>query len=117
MDFLKSLFGMLTSSVLRLVVTVGTLLAGYIFILKPLLDTTNNAIDSAGGFNDALNANIQQSIQQSNVNPNIGRQIQRSIRRANRQIQRQLNRDLNRTASNQRRHGICCAACSMRTAT
>ena len=103
MDFLKSVAGMFTSSVLRLAVTVGTLVAVYLLIVRPVLDTTNNAIDSASGFNQSLNANIQQSVQQSNVNPSVGRQISRSIRRANRRIQRQLNRDLNQTASSQRR--------------
>jgi hypothetical protein len=99
-DFLKSLFGMLTSSVLRLAVSVGVLAAAYFFIVKPVLDTTKEV---SGGFNQALNANIQQSVQQSNVSPDISRQIQRSIRQVNRQVQRQLNRDLNQTAPNQRR--------------
>jgi hypothetical protein len=94
---------MFTSSVLRLAVGVGVLAAAYLFIVKPVLDTTDKALETAGGFNQTLNANIQQSVQQSNVNPNVGRQIRRSIRRANHQIQRQLNRDLNRTASNRRR--------------
>ena len=103
MDFLKSLAGMFTSSVLRLAVAVGILAASYFFIVRPILDTTNNAIDSAGGFNQALNANIQQSVQQSNLGPNVGRQVRRSLRRANRQVQRQLNRDLNQSAGRQRR--------------
>jgi hypothetical protein len=102
-DFLKSLAGMFTSSLLRLAVTVGILAAAYFFIVRPVLDTTNNALETAGGFNQSLNANIQQSVQQANVNPDVGRQIRRSIRRANRQVQRQLNRDLNRTATSQRR--------------
>jgi predicted PurR-regulated permease PerM len=102
-DFLKSLFGMLTSSVLRLAVSVGILAAAYFFIVRPVLDTTKDAIESANGFNSTLNANIQQSVQQSNVNPSVAKQVQRSIRQANRQVQRQLNRDLNRTASSQRR--------------
>ena len=91
---------MLTSSVLRLAVSVGILAAAYFFIVKPVLDTTEEV---SGSFNQALNANIQQSVQQSNVNPDIAKQIQRSIRQANRQVQRQLNRDLNQTASSQRR--------------
>ncbi len=103
MDFLKSLAGMLTSSVLRLAVTVGILAAAYFFIVRPVLDTANNAIETAGGFNQALDSNIQRSIQRSRLNPDVGRQIRRSIKRANRQVQRQLNRDLNRTAPKPRR--------------
>ena len=103
MDFVRSLFGMLTSSVLRLAVAVGIIAASYLFIVRPVLDTTNKAIESANISNGSLNSNIQQSIRQSNVSPNIGRQIRRSIRRTNRQVQRQLNRSLHRTAPNQAR--------------
>jgi predicted PurR-regulated permease PerM len=102
-DFVRSLFGMLTSSVLRLAVAVGIMAAAYLFIVRPVLDTTNKAIESANTFNGSLNSNLQQSIRQSNVSPDIGRQIRRSIRRTNRQVQRQLNRSLNRTAPNQAR--------------
>ena len=103
MDFLKSLAGMFTSSVLRLAVSVGILAAAYFFIVRPVLDTTNEALKTAGGFNQSLNANIQQSVQQSNTNPDVARQVQRSIRRANRQVQRALNQSLNQTAPSQAR--------------
>jgi predicted PurR-regulated permease PerM len=103
LDFIRSLFGMLTSSVLRLAVAVGILAAAYFFIVRPVLDTTNKAIESANGFNGALNANVERSINQSNVNPGVGRQIRRSIRRVNRQVQRQVNRSLRQTAPQQRR--------------
>jgi hypothetical protein len=46
-DFVKGLFGMLTSSVLRLAVGVGILAAAYFFLVKPVLHTTDNAINSA----------------------------------------------------------------------
>ena len=103
MDFLKSLVGMFTSSVLRLAVTVGILAAAYFFIVRPVLDTTDKAIDSANGFNQTLNANIQQSARQADVNPNVARQVRRSIRRANRQVQRALNQSLNQSAPSQAR--------------
>jgi predicted PurR-regulated permease PerM len=103
LDFLRSLAGMFTSSVLRLAVGVGILAAAYFFIVKPVLDTTDKALDTASGFNQSLNANIQQSVQQSNVNPSVGVQIQREIRRVNRQVQRQLNRNLNQAGTSQRR--------------
>ena len=47
MDILRNLFGSLTSGIIRLLVTVGILAAAYFFIVKPVLNTTDNAIDSA----------------------------------------------------------------------
>ena len=47
MDILRNLFGNLTSGIIRLLVTVGILAAAYFFIVKPVLKTTDNAIDSA----------------------------------------------------------------------
>jgi len=47
MDILRNLFGSLTSGVIRLLVAVGILAAAYFFIVKPVLKTTDNAIDSA----------------------------------------------------------------------
>jgi len=47
MDILRNLFGSLTSGVIRLLVSVGILAAAYFFIVKPVLHTTDNAINSA----------------------------------------------------------------------
>jgi hypothetical protein len=47
MEFLTNLFGNLTSGIIRLAVTVGILAAVYFFIVRPVLDTTNHAVDSA----------------------------------------------------------------------
>lgn len=96
---------MLTSSVLRLAVAVGIIAAAYLFIVRPVLDTTNKAIEasSANGFNQSLNANVDKSIRQSNVDPSVGRQIRRSIRQVNRQMQRQVNISLRQTDPGQRR--------------
>ncbi len=47
MDILRNLFGTVTSGVIRLLVAVGILAAAYFFIVKPVLKTTDNAIDSA----------------------------------------------------------------------
>jgi hypothetical protein len=47
MDILRNIFGSLTSGVIRLLVSVGILAAAYFFIVKPVLHTTDNAIDSA----------------------------------------------------------------------
>ena len=102
MDFLRSLLGMFTSSVLRLAVSVGILVAAYFLIVRPVLDTTNKAIDSAST-QFGVNSDIGRAIRQSDVNPNVGRQIARSIRRTNRQVQRQINRSLRQTSPGARR--------------
>lgn len=47
MDILRNLFGSLTSGVIRLLVSVGILAAAYFFIVKPVLKTTDNALDNA----------------------------------------------------------------------
>jgi hypothetical protein len=83
-DYLRSLAGMLTSSVLRLAVTVGILAAVYFFAIRPVLDTTNKAIDSANSYSTGLQSNI-------------GLEIQRSIRQTNRQIQRQVRQSFRQT--------------------
>ena len=102
MDFLKSLFGMFTSSVLRLAVSVGILAAAYFFIVKPVLNTTNNAINQASS-QFGVNSDLGRAIRQSNVNPNVGREIRRSIRRTNRQVQIQITRSVHQTSPNARR--------------
>ena len=47
MEVLRNLFGNLTSGIIRLLVAVGVLGAAYLFIVKPVLHTTDHAIDSA----------------------------------------------------------------------
>jgi len=98
-DFLKSLFGMFTSSVLRLAVSVGILAAAYFFIVKPVLNTTNNAINQASS-QFGVNSDLGRAIRQSDVNPNVGREIRRSIRRVNRQVQIQITRSVHQTSPN-----------------
>ena len=46
MDILRNLFGNVTSGIIRLLVTVGILAAVYFFIVKPVLDTTENVSDT-----------------------------------------------------------------------
>ena len=47
MEFLQQLFGNLTSGVIRLAVAVGIIVAVGVFIVKPILDTTNHAVDNS----------------------------------------------------------------------
>ena len=48
MDLLRNLFGNVTSGIIRLAVTAGVLFLCYLFIVKPVLQTTNDAIKSSG---------------------------------------------------------------------
>jgi hypothetical protein len=81
MDILRNLFGTLTSGVIRLLVAVGILAAAYFFIVKPVLHTTDNAIDSANKTfeksfgNDGL-GEIQETFD------DVDKQVQIQIRRS-----------------------------------
>ncbi len=77
MDILRNLFGNLTNGIIRLAVAAGILFCAYLFILKPVLDTTNKAIESSG-----LNQ-IGKSLE--NLGPQIERQVKHSFRVAKRQ--------------------------------
>jgi hypothetical protein len=71
-DILRNLFGSVTSGIIRLAVTAGILFCAYLFIVKPVLDTTNKAIESSG-----LNQ-IGKSLQ--DLGPQIERQVKRSFK-------------------------------------
>lgn len=77
---LASLFGSLTSGIIRLAITAATLLLVYLLILKPILQTTENV---SKGFSSE-NA-IQQAIE--SVNETIVGEGSESIRR---QIESQI---------------------------
>jgi uncharacterized protein YoxC len=88
MDILRNLFGSLTSGIIRLLVTVGILAAAYFFLVKPVLKTTDKAIDNAnktfersfGGTGiDDLPAAIE------DVNKQVQRQVRRSLHLAEKQ--------------------------------
>ena len=46
MDMLRNLFGNLTAGIIRLLVAVGILAAAYLFIVKPVLKSADDAIKS-----------------------------------------------------------------------
>src|SRR4051794_3002826 len=81
MDILRNLFGSLTSGIIRLLVTVGILAAAYFFLVKPVLNTTDHAIDSA-------NETFEKSFGGSGVDglsktfEDVNRQVERQIRRS-----------------------------------
>jgi len=88
MDILRNLFGNVSAGIIRLLVTVGILAAAYFFIVKPVLHTTDNAINSA---NKTFEKSFGTEINLGNVNKTIesvNRQVQHEIRRSLRQSQR-----------------------------
>ncbi|HWB70433.1 MAG TPA: hypothetical protein VG518_10700 [Solirubrobacterales bacterium] len=73
MEFLTNLFGNLTSGVIRLAVAVGILAAAYFFIVKPVLHTTEHAVDST---NRAIEGKVNKSIE------DVNREVQAQVRRS-----------------------------------
>jgi F0F1-type ATP synthase membrane subunit b/b' len=82
MEFLTQLFGNLTSGIIRLGVAVGILAAVYVFILHPILSSTDHAVDSA-------NQAFEKSFQDSKA---IEAQVDKTVEDANRQVQVQVER-------------------------
>lgn len=88
MDILRNLFGNLSAGIIRLLVTVGILAAAYFFIVKPVLHTTDNAINNA---NKTLEKSFGTEVNIGDVGKTIesvNRRVQREIRRSFRQSQR-----------------------------
>jgi hypothetical protein len=54
--------GTVINPIIKIVTTVAVLAAVYFFIVKPILDTTNNAFDQFGGAFDDLPASIQDQV-------------------------------------------------------
>jgi hypothetical protein len=66
----------LASNVIRLLVTVAILAAVYLFAIKPILDTTNDAFDSVGGSIDrafqpfdGIQSDIENSLDNAGIDP------------------------------------------------
>ncbi|MFN8161826.1 MAG: hypothetical protein U0R52_12370 [Solirubrobacterales bacterium] len=89
MEFLSNVFGSLASGLIRLAVAVGILAAAYFFIVKPVLNTTDKAINQSlgpGGIG-GIERQINRAIDSTN------RQVQRSVHRSLRQSRRQGGHD------------------------
>jgi hypothetical protein len=56
----------LARSLIRLIVTVGILAAVYFFILRPVLDTTNDTINRAF---DSVNTQLDDAFNEAGINP------------------------------------------------
>lgn len=88
MDVLRNLFGNVVTGIIRLLVAVGILAAAYFFIVKPVLHTTDNAINSA---NESFEKSFRTELNLGDVGKTIedvNRRVQREIRRSFRQSQR-----------------------------
>jgi maltooligosyltrehalose synthase len=105
MEFLSNLFGNLATGVIRLAVAVGIIAATYFFLVKPVLDTTDNAINRSfgpggiGGIQRQINktinsANIQvqqavrKSFKQSKTGGHDSQKLLRCVQRANGNVNR-----------------------------
>lgn len=85
MEVLRNLFGSLTSGIIRLLVGVGILAAAYFFIVKPVLKTTDHAIDSANkSFEKSFGGNGLDEIGKTidDVNKQVQIQVRRSFHTA-----------------------------------
>ncbi len=71
MDLLRNLFGSLTSGIIRLAVAAGVLFLCYLFIVKPVLKTTDEAFKSTGI--DSIGKSIE------GVSKEIRREVHRSF--------------------------------------
>ncbi len=80
MDILRNLFGNLTSGVIRLAVTVGILVAVYFFIVKPVLKSADNAINTT-------NATLRHSLEQGGL-----KDVSKSLEDVNHQVEVQIKR-------------------------
>jgi hypothetical protein len=74
---LRSLLGNVASGIVRLAVAAGILLCAYLFIVKPVLETSNEAFKASGL--DRIGKSLQ------HLGPQIERQVKRSFRVAKRE--------------------------------
>ncbi len=70
MDILRNLFGNVTNGIIRLAVAAGILFCAYLFIVKPVLSTTEKAfhssgLDQVGKTLDTVSVQVQRQIRHS----------------------------------------------------
>jgi hypothetical protein len=99
MEFLSTIFGNLTSGIIRLAVAVGILAAVYFFLVKPILHTTEHAVDTA---NESFEKSFNSPASAPNVNAKaieaqakaIEAKIDKTVEDVNRQVQGEVKRSL-----------------------
>jgi hypothetical protein len=96
MDLLRNLFGNVTSGIIRLAVTAGVLFLCYLFIVKPVLQTTNDAIEASGldqigksleGVSTTIKREVHRSFEATKPG-NRRRKLVHCVRRANGDVHR-----------------------------
>jgi uncharacterized protein involved in exopolysaccharide biosynthesis len=80
MDVLRNLFGNVTAGIIRLLVTVGILAAVYLFVVKPVLQTTTD-------ISREVNVNVQKGFDSANLG-----EIDKTIEDVNRQVEIEIKR-------------------------
>ena len=85
MDILRNLFGNVTSGIIRLLVAVGVLGATYLFIVKPVLHTTENVSNTVNNSIESAHKSFEESF-----GPHS--EAAKAINKANRQVQIQITR-------------------------
>ena len=86
MEFLSTVFGNLTSGIIRLAVAVGILAAVYFFLVKPILHTTEKTVEGA-------NQSFEKSFNTPTVNTKaIEAKVNKTIEDVNRQVQVEVHR-------------------------
>jgi len=97
MDLLRNLFGNLTSGIIRLAVTAGVLFLASLFIVKPVLDTTTDAIHSTGldqvgksleGMSTEIKREVHRSFKTTKRHGGNPQKLVHCVQRANGDVQR-----------------------------
>jgi hypothetical protein len=81
-EILRNLFGSFASGVIRLIVGVAILAAAYFFIVKPVLKTTDHAIDSANKTFEKSFGPGADITDISGTIESVNRKVQREIRKS-----------------------------------
>jgi hypothetical protein len=81
-EILRNLFGNFVGGLISLLVAVGILGAAYLFIVKPVLDTADHAIDSA---NESFEKSFGPGADITDISgtiESVNRKVQREIRKS-----------------------------------
>ncbi len=94
MELLRNLLGNLSSGVIRLIVAVGILAAVGIFVVRPVLDTTekvaHEGFERSRQINREVNRSIQNSTRGLNGPGGSLTTINRTLKEVNKQVQAQI---------------------------
>ena len=94
MEFLTTIFGNLTTGVIRLAVAVGILAAVYFFIVKPVLHTTEKSVETVNkSFENSFKAPSTNLTPAPTVDTKaIEAKVNKTIEDVNRQVQTEVRR-------------------------